>query len=485
MGVRQIAHGLVMILLSPAAGKLFPTEPGVLETETHTWDMPDDLEHLGVTIGDPTHGRIIALSTSAVFRDPSLFRKYWNTEGSRLDNGLQAHLYTRPEDTFVIQVATGALETAHRLAVAIDTNSTIWRRLLDADLATSTSRVMLVSGDGTRPPNSAGQPPTMTWFPGNMLDALVAAAVEDLAAVLAFVLDDNLLARLSIDISANTDLARRARTVSQLMDKNAAMSLLTSHGIPAARTYTFEASDDPHSIDKLPQNDAARYVFKPACGAAGIGVFMDRGRGAEVQVLAQHVRELEAQRILPSRFQVQEFLAGPVTGASILLDGWGGCRILEIHHQRIDGSARFLGARWTRSEQTVLEDGVEQIGQSLSTILGVPLLLGLDMVKGRVIEINPRLTASAPIAHLLRNASGLEGALGGHRVERIDIDTQVPIAYEAVAAGRVENAVERIRAQYGTLVLPQGLNPFGNTRVAFVNDDRARSARSAFTRLVG
>lgn len=450
----------------------------------HTRAMRDDVEHLGVIIGDPTGGRIVALGTSAVFSDQSLFSRFWHSDGSQLDSGLQAHLYTRPDDIFIVRVPDRAHGPARRLATALDANRQIWGRLVGIDLASSSSRVILVHGPGTVYDAPAGDlPSSMTWFEGTMRDAVVATSREGRSAVLAFVLDDRLLAMLGMDATASPELVRRARMVSRLMDKNAAMSLLAGHGVPTARTYVFDSSADTRRLADLPLADRVRYVFKPAGGAAGIGVFTDGSRGAEMQVLADHVEGLRAQHSLPGRFQVQEFIAGPVMGATIMVDGDGGCRVFEIHHQIIDGSARFAGARWTRSEQTIHEDEVVRIGRRMSAALGEPLLLGLDLVEGRVIEVNPRLTASAPIAHLLRRTE-LEETLDDHEVERIDLDTHVPISYDAIASGRVDSAVDLIRARYATLVLPQGLNPFGDSRVAFVNDDRIRSARSAFMRLV-
>lgn len=446
--------------------------------------MQNDVDHLGVVIGDPSRARLVALGTSTVFSDASLLRTWWNTDAAHLDNGLQAHLYTRPADVFVVQVPPAAVEPRRRLAVALDANRRIWSRLGGADLVSSDGKIVLAIGSDVEVPVLENDgPSTMTWFRGSMLDAVAALGAVHEVSVLAFVCDEPLLARLGIDASDDTDLAHRARVVSELMDKGAAMSLLQRNAVPSAWSQTFEANDDAEHLDRA-LTVGMRCVFKPTGGAAGIGVFTDDRKGADTHTLMNHVRRLREEGRLPQRFQVQEFLSGPVIGASLLLDGLGGCRVLEIHHQLIDQSARFVGARWARPVHAELEGDVASIGRSLSTSLGVPLLVGLDMVDGRVIEVNPRLTASAPIAHLLRNAEGLEMSLGGHPVERIDIDTQVPIPWKAIMTGRAETAAEHAHSKYGTLVLPQGLNPFGNTRVAFVNDDHDRSARSAFLRRV-
>ena len=442
--------------------------------------MQEDIAHLGVLIGCIGSPRVVALGTSAVFRDQMLLRTYWDTDAAHLDSGVQAHLYTRAEDIFVARIPTDG-DAARRFAVALDVNHAIWRRLTGAELASSASHVLIVTGSDIWPPPRSSQPPSMTWFRGSLQDATVAAWRDGGAAVLAFVPDAELLARLGV--GADTELSRRASVLARLMDKNDAMALLAANGVACARTYPFEASAAVLTqLSRLPAGPR-RYVVKPAGGAAGIGVFTAGGTGADQASTIRHLTELQAAGKLPARFQVQEFLDGPVSGASMWLDGRGGCRVFEIHQQLIDADMRFTGARWTRSGHAAQESEVTRLGQAMSASVGVPLLVGIDFVKGVVLEVNPRITASAPIAHLLRHDADLE-AVTGRAIERIDLDTRMTIPYGAIATGRVAEAVEAVRKAFGALVLPQGLNPFGSTRVVFVNDDQARTARAAFARWV-
>ena len=437
--------------------------------------MPrSDTDHLGVVVGRQDGPRIVALATSAVFSEPSLLRTYWHTDAAHLDSGIQAHLYTRPQDILVVKVPDGAADPARRIGAALDANAAVWRRHAGIELATSGSRIVLVTGSG--PPVVRSAVPSTTWFHGTLIDAVAETWASGVGSVLAFVLSEEFLDRLPPS-AADLDLARRARVVSQLMDKNVAMGILAAGGVDCPLTVVHPAVDGSSDLH-LPEG--LRYVFKPAGGAAGVGVFTDNGRGADVATLTGHIADLRAAGVLPRRFQVQEFLSGPVLGASIWLDGAGGCRVLEIHRQTIDGSGRFQGARWTRTGEATHVAAVRAIGEAMSVALGVPLLVGIDLVDGRVIEVNPRLTASAPIAHLLRHEESLGRALPGGSIESIDLDVRVPIA----SGSRLATAVDRVRQQHGTLVLPQGINPYGSTRVAIVNDDEAGSARSAFVHLV-
>lgn len=445
--------------------------------------MGSDVDHLGPVIGDQEKPRIVALGTSSVFSDTSLCRSFWDTEATDLDNGIQAHLYTRPDDVLVVQVPAAAQDPQGRLAVALDANCAIWRRLCGVELASSASRVVLATGP-RRPLDAPLEErlPSGAWFHGSMFEAVRAIAAEGDWSVLAFVCDERLVTALGVHGAADAALTHHGRTVSTLMDKGEAMTLLHAIGVPSAWSRTFLARDVDSVAGAL--DEGRRYVFKPTGGAAGIGVFTHEGGGASPATLVRHLRDLVAHDRLPERFQVQEFLAGPVIGASLLLDGRGGCRVLEVHHQWIDQSLRFLGARWTPAEQARLHSDVVAIGRALSAALGVPLLIGIDMVDGRVIELNPRITAAAPIAHLLRGAPASALAAAGAETARIDIETRVAIPWEAIADGRVVRAATSVREQLGTLVLPQGLNPFGSSRVVFVDDDEARSGRSAFLGLL-
>src|SRR4029453_4569348 len=99
-------------------------------------------------------------------------------------------------------------------------------------------------------------------------------------------------------------------------------------------------------------------------------------------------------------------------------------------------------------------------------------LICFDVIDGKVIEVNPRVTASAPIPHLLaRNGMIALHVGGGFRIERIDLRTRVRVPYELIESGDFARLVERTMDEHRVLVLPQGLNPFGDSRLAFVNDD--------------
>jgi hypothetical protein len=68
-----------------------------------------DVNHLVVLIGNRHSERIVALSTSDVFVNRSLIPSLWGISNEAIDSGFQAHLYTRPEDIFVVRVPSNDL----------------------------------------------------------------------------------------------------------------------------------------------------------------------------------------------------------------------------------------------------------------------------------------------------------------------------------------------------------------------------------------
>jgi predicted ATP-grasp superfamily ATP-dependent carboligase len=186
---------------------------------------------------------------------------------------------------------------------------------------------------------------------------------------------------------------------------------------------------------------------------------------------------------LPSSFQVQEFLPGSPVGITAHFAVDRRFAVLDVHRQEIDTARRFAGGRWSR----VLQDKVLEHATALCSQVAAieePRITGLicfDVIDGKVIEVNPRVTASAPIPHLLaRNGMIARHVGGGFRIERIDLRTRVRVPYELIESGDFARLVERTMDERRVLVLPQGLNPFGDSRLAFVNDDEKASSQRHF-----
>ena len=182
---------------------------------------------------------------------------------------------------------------------------------------------------------------------------------------------------------------------------------------------------------------------------------------------------------LPRRFQIQEYVSGVPYGISAGFDDKGRFKVFEIHQQYISKEGKFTGGRWTPA----IEDKALVICQKLSEIEELSLLglICMDIINGEVIEINPRLTASAPVSHILRYEDQIANhLLANFKIRQIDIHTAIQIPYESVKTDTLFQLIKMIWKEFEVLVLPQGLNPFGNSRFLFINDNNEASAQRAF-----
>ncbi|MGB7070717.1 MAG: ATP-grasp domain-containing protein, partial [Pyrinomonadaceae bacterium] len=429
--------------------------------------VSDDVRHLGKLLGSPDSDRIIALATSVVFEDDSLPLKFWGISSGKVDSGFQGHMYAGPNDILVVRVPGNDPEVPSMVRQAIDHGAEIWKSGAGIDLARGNSRIVLASDSEC--PMSANMAENLSWHSGELLEAAAAQFQNGNGSFLAFVFND----RVANMLKCGGELRDQAHTTSRLMDKNVAMGAIQQNNIACARAYVV---DDPKDLDSIFADipSTGRYVFKPAGGAAGIGVFDNNGRGAQLGQIRNHLAELDSNGRLPSSFQIQEFIKGIPFGISANIGPNGEFEIFEIHHQIMSGSGRFIGGNWTTQLQSQEMDFAVRIYRQLADI-DEPRFRGLiclDIIDHKVIEVNPRLTASAPIAHLLRKELEISHFIGGsYRIKRIDLNTDVNIPIGYVRDETLRRLIENIWKERQVLVLPQGLSPFGPSRVVFVNDD--------------
>lgn len=444
-----------------------------------------DVSHLGVLLGDPHSDRIIAVATSVVFEDRSLPQTFWEIEATVIDNGFQGHMYTEPNDILVVRVPSNDDSVPQQVMTAISVGYEIWKSFTGIQLSSVTNRIILASDPPCPPP--ACLPKNLTWHIGGMLDAAATRYRKTEEAFLAFVLNNHVADTLDLRHQGDGALIDQARTTSLLMDKNLAMQTLQANKVNCAKTYPVDESTDlDRTLSTIPFT--GRYVFKPAGGAAGIGVFSNSGRGAPLDVISAHLDALRRTHQLPRRFQIQEFVEGTPYGVTACFETDGAFQVLEIHQQMINETGRFIGGRWTPALQAKQMEFARSVCQQLATIEhpAISGLICLDIIDRRVIEVNPRLTASAPIAHLLRHQEQIGRRLGGgFQIEQIDLNTTVRVPNESMRNGRLRRLIEVMWKERGVLALPQGLNPFGGSRFVFINDDYDGTAQKTFIQRLG
>lgn len=446
---------------------------------SYEFSVDTDVNHLGVLIGNPEADRIIAVSTSSVFKDKCLIPNYWGVDDSTLDSGFQGHMYTRPNDVLVVRSPELNKNIPEMVRTAIGTNYKIWESLTGIQLASTESRIIISSNDISEP--SLRMPYNFSWTTGNLYAAGISQYQKSRHSLIAFVLNNYLMESLGIQNKIGKLHTFQIESTSLLMDKNYALQILQDHNIDCAQTYPFNNNIDlKEKINQI--SDADHYVFKPSGGAAGIGLFGTSENGVSLKQINKHLQNLKHNRRLPGRFQIQKFLPGVPYGISAGFDGKGGFKIFEIHQQLIK-NGKFIGGRWSPAIENMQMEKALLLYEQLAEIDQLSLLglVCLDIIDGKIIEVNPRLTASAPISHLLRVQDQLSDHLTGNfKIYQIDLNTSLYVPYESIKNGMLTYLIENMWKELGVLILPQGLNPFGNSRFIFVNDDQNGSAQQEF-----
>ncbi|MDH6236825.1 hypothetical protein [Cryobacterium sp. CG_9.6] len=237
--------------------------------------VQDDVRHLGTIVGDPRQGLIVALSTSSVFDDTSLVRSYWERDSADIDSGFQGHLYTGPDDIFAVNMSRNDDGAIDMVETALDANAEIWAATTGIRLCTSGSRLILACA---RERSGCAPHPRLSWHVAPLTETAAAEYRLGTGAFLAFVLDLTTLSLLTRDDRQAQTFSDQARLTSLLMDKTRAMALLQNHDVPRAQSWGFTSESWRSSGQMIPS--AGRYVFKPAGGAAGIGVHYEHGDGS-------------------------------------------------------------------------------------------------------------------------------------------------------------------------------------------------------------
>jgi ATP-grasp domain-containing protein len=440
----------------------------------------EEVNYLGVLIENQHPERIVALSTSDVFADRTLIPRLWGMENESIDSGIQAHLYTKPRDIFVFRIPSIHSTVIQNVSVAIGQNYEIWLSLTGLQISSSESKIILVSDQ--EPKNLQTLPVNFLWQQGNMLEASQKTFKETGFSYLAFTINNQVIKMTNSHACDSNLLNKIVQTNSQLMDKNSALDLLQLYGIDCAKSWLFNQNTSTiKKLSTIPKSGS--YVLKPSGGAAGIGLYGNNGKGVSIEMIQTHIEKQSDKELLPDRFQIQEFLPGKPHGVSAFFNEKGEFEILEIHQQFVNPAGKFTGGRWTPEIEKAQRKKVTYLYRQLSEIKELTLagLICMDFIDGKIIEINPRITASSPIAHILRFRDKLKQKHGNNfSIRQIDLNTILNIPFQSVKNGKLKEVINRMWQQYKVLCLPQGLNPYGVTRMIFINDNYYGSVQKEF-----
>lgn len=441
--------------------------------------MENELIHCGFLIGDQEKNRIVAVSTSSVFDDDQLLNTYWKTDSDSIDSGFQGHIYTRSNDILVIRIPDFS-ELAVQLSLsAIDEAKYIWEFLTGIELISSKGQIT-ISGNFISTPKATKS--NIHYFNGSLNEAAKNEFNTGDNSLIAFVLNSKLIRSFQSSNQLTSELIKIAQTNTILMDKNKTMAILQENGVRCAKTYLI---DESHPLENLLEklSPKKKWIFKPSGGAAGIGVFGRIEKGANKNQIKNHIAELMELNLFPVRSQVQEFIEGEAFGVTAFIFPDGRFEIFEIHRQQINASGRFTGGNWNPEIQQEKMEMVSDLYQQLAGVNNPSIrgLICIDFIGDKIIEINPRLTASAPIAHLLRLEQKIRSFRGSDfAIKKIDLNTTVSVSHDQILDGRIKELAIDLQKKFGVLILPQGINPFGNSRFIFINDDPNATAQKEF-----
>jgi hypothetical protein len=443
-----------------------------------------EVNHLGVLIGDTSLKRIVSLSTSGVFVDKTLIPGFWTSDNFSVDSGFQGHLYTREQDSLVVRIPSTEYPDIEKIKTAIALNFKIWNSFVGIRLVSAESPITLVSDH--LPSESVKLPGNITWFTGNMNDATRLLFNSSKFSYLAFIFSTEVLQDLGLYNSLEDNYQDIANHTSLLMDKNECMELLQEQVNFCARSYPFNnKASAAHLVESVPTDRA--YVFKPSGGAAGIGLFPLNLIGTGIHQIAEHVDLLRQAGNLPVRFQIQEFIPGNIYGCSACFLGNGRYEVLEIHEQMINSQGRCTGSRWNSEIAAAKQELVFDFYRQIASIkqLNPGGLICLDFIQDKVIEVNPRIAASAPIAHILRMRNLFRSRYGDDfNIHQIDLNTNISVPYEMIRNGKFWDLVLDIWNDHRVMCLPQGINPFGSSRMVFINDDSGSTYQKLFLKSI-
>ena len=438
-----------------------------------------ETNHLGTLIGSKKDNSIIAVSTSLVFEDNTLLKLFWNVENNSIDSGFQGHMYTKPGDVLVVYLPSIETDVLNITKECIHINHKIWNAFTGIQLSSSEDPLVVASH---QLPQSIECPGNISLHKGSLIEAAINRYNNGKESLLAFVFNKEffyLLEKSGID---DAFFKTRAETTSLLMDKNYAMQLLQQHNIDCPTTYFVnENTDVTDVLDQIPKT--GKYIFKPSGGAAGIGVFGSNEEGVTIDSIKKHIAALKLKNKLPKCFQIQDFVEGTALGYSACINSDKSVEIFEIHQQFIDNAGRFIGGRWSQEIQQQHIGNATFLYTQMAKISNPELcgLICIDVINNKIIEVNPRLTAAAPIAHIFRKEKLISEFIGNKfSIKQIDINTAIQIPYEYIRNGKLYKLIADTWTEKQVLILPQGLNPFGKSRLLFINDNENGEAQKSF-----
>ena len=429
----------------------------------------------GIVVGNPNANRIFSFSTSSQVQDHDDFSQTLGCSIIATDKGYQMHLFTQEHDILIVRVPPKDLsfEAFQLVHSAISLNQRIWAYFTDVKLCGPTKQVVIVSETSEAPWVHADEKALEQFnFQSGTLDQISKNIfLQNGGQIVLPIISPDRIRGIVFDPLLDSVAA----CVSILNDKNYAIPILKQCGIRVPETYIV---NEPCDIaDALSQLDPKKkYVFKLAGSVAGVGMFTNHDHGCSCREMTDYLTYLEMVGKIPHHFQIQEFITGKSYGGIVMIDRNRNVKLLSVH-QQIVHEGNFLGLLWEpetedRLRAFVLETVEELLIQKEISLLGVFNIDFMVSEEGTkyVTEINPRYSAGVPFYAVRTLESNMQKIFPNFGIKKMFLGSNIRFSISVLQSGKLFRVAQNLHRDFNVVVLPQGINPFGNSSVLFIND---------------
>lgn len=439
-----------------------------------------NVRSFGVVVGKPDTRRIFSLSISSQVEDPDGFSRVSGSSVVTADKGYQLHMFTRERDLLIVRVPPGDLsfEAFELVYSAVRLNRQIWDYFTGIKLASpSRNHVVMVSekSGGASFTSHSERMGKFSFRYGTLDQVSKELFFEKGGQIVLPILSPSRIQGIGVD----SLLESVAACVSALNDKNRAIPLLKRSGVPVPETHLVNEAKQVAGL-RSRLDPGKRYVFKLAGSVAGIGMFTNHDRGCSPEEIMEYVACLKKAGKAPRRFQVQELVRGKSYGGIVSVDQRGNVRLLSVHQQIVD-EGRFMGLLWkpefeARFGDFVMESVRSLLGQKVVSLLGSVNIDFMASEDGKlyVVEVNPRYSAGVPFATIRSSEPNIQKKFSCFAVESMFLASNIPFSKQALKSGTLLRVVQDLHRKCKVVILPQGINPFGNSSVLFVNNPEGK-----------
>jgi hypothetical protein len=428
----------------------------------------------GIVIGNTKPPRIFSLSTSSQMQDPEGSDRTLGRSIITTDKGYQMHLYTQEQDQLIVRIPPQAisLEALQLVDSAIRANQQIWNYFAKRKLCGSSQVIVVCESSDVSWLQSGKEAIDQFNFHEGTLDQISKELfLENGGQIVLPIISEDRIRGIQIEPSLDSVAA----WVSTLNDKNRAIPILKRSGIRVPETYTV---DDPSEItNALSQlNSKKKYVFKLAGAVASIGMFTNNDQGCTPEEIIEHLAILQRAGKTPRHFQIQEFINGRSYGGIVMIDQNMNLQLLSIHQQIVE-KGNWLGLVWEQQIEAKLKDFVLESVKALFTEQEITLLgaFNIDFMVSEngiqyITEINPRYSAGVPFHTIRMLESTIQKLFPDFMVRTMFLDPNIHFSTQFLHSGMLFQIVQYFYRNFNVVILPQGVNPFGNSSVIFIND---------------